>query len=328
MALKLQDSIPLWKLILRKNFTKMEGLADFLELSLEQRKQLSDNPSFVLNLPLRLAEKMKKGSIEDPLFLQWVPLKLEEEASAGFTPNPVKDELFQCQNKLLHKYQGRALILTTSACVMNCRYCFRQNFPYETGIKGFETELEAIRQDDSLHEVILSGGDPLSLSDEILDDLLQSLAAIRHVKRVRFHTRFPIGIPERIDESFVKMIQNFSKQIYMVLHINHPRELDQNLFHYLRPLQRTGCILMNQAVLLKGVNDSVEVLRELCETLADQGILPYYLHQLDRVSGSTHFEVSDEKGRRLIRELAAGLPGFAVPKFVREIPGEPNKTPL
>ncbi len=317
-----------WKKILRNNFTRLDALANYLLLSIEQRSLLSRHAPFSLNVPLRLAEKMEKGNINDPLFKQFVPFEDELITHTAFQSDPIDEETFRKTGKLLHKYQGRALILCSSACAMNCRYCFRKHFPYEIDQKGFKNEVEAISQDSSIHEAILSGGDPLSLSDEVLNDLLQSLAAIDHVKRVRFHTRFPIGIPERIDEHFLKVIENYPNQIYFVLHINHSNELDQYLFDHLKKLQRLGCILLNQSVLLKGVNDDAVVIQALCEKLIDHGILPYYMHQLDRVEGAVHFDVVEEHGRQMIIEAAKSLPGYGVPKYVREVPGEPNKTLL
>lgn len=323
-----ESLVPAWKLALRNNFRKMDALANFLNLTDEQRAGLLKAAPFSLDVPLRLAQKMEKGNVKDPLFRQFVATEEELIAHPSFTKDPLWESSFRLEGKLLHKYQGRALILVSGACAMHCRYCFRRNFEYEIEQKSFEDELQIIRDDHSISEVILSGGDPLSLKDEMLNDLLQKLAEMSHVKRVRFHTRFPIGIPERIDESFLKVIQEFPKQIYFVLHINHPNELDKSLFDRLKKLQKLGCILLNQAVLLRGVNDDLEVIKNLCEMLINQGILPYYLHQLDRVEGAVHFEVSEEQGMQLISEAAKWLPGYGVPKYVREIPGEPSKTVL
>jgi len=325
---KQNEAVPIWKTLLRKNFRRLDQLTSFLELSEEQCALLVKSPTFSLNVPLRLAQKMQKGTIHDPLFKQFVPTLEELVSHPEFTKNPVGDVAAQKESKLLHKYMGRALILVSSACVMNCRYCFRQHFPYENERKGFEKEIEKIRQDPTIHEVLLSGGDPLSLSNDLIEELLKTLVSIPHIKRIRFHTRFPIGIPERIDENFLKIIKECPLQIYFVLHINHPNELDAHLFAHLKELQLLGVILLNQAVLLRGINDNVTTLVELCEQLANQGILPYYLNQLDRVEGGMHFEVEEEKGVKLIKEIAKHLPGYAVPKYIREIAGEPFKTPL
>lgn len=238
------------------------------------------------------------------------------------------EDSFRKEAKLLHKYKGRALLVCTSVCAMHCRYCFRQNFAYDTANKSFSQELALIREDPSLHEIILSGGDPLSLSDNRLQELFVELSSIPHITRIRFHTRFPIGIPERITHAFMALLQSLPQQIWFVLHINHYRELDEDIIRKIRELQKIGVVVLNQSVLLKGVNDNVETLKELCEQLVNHGVLPYYLHQLDRVQGAAHFEVDEKKGQQLIQALAAQLPGYAVPKYVREIPGEPNKTAL
>lgn len=316
-----------WQEVMRQSFTRLDRFIEFLALSEAQRAQVAWHPSFSLQVPMRLANKMAKGSLEDPLVRQFLPLQNELVSSVGFIADPVSDMTFRKEKKLLHKYQGRALLVCTSACAMHCRYCFRQQFPYANE-RGFEAELAHIANDLTIHEVILSGGDPLSLSDAVLGSLLASLSACAHVQRIRFHTRFPIGIPERIDESFLKLLSIVRPQLYMVIHCNHPRELDDDLFDRLHALQRLGCVVLNQAVLLKGVNDHSDTLRELAEQLANHGVLFYYLHQLDRVQGSAHFEVDEEEGRALIRNIARSLPGYAVPKYVREIAGEPNKTPL
>lgn len=317
-----------WRLILRKNFTRVEALADYLELTALQRSQLLVKPDFILNVPLRLAQKMAKGTLDDPLVKQFLPTRQEQASHPLFVLDPVKDETFRREPKLLHKYQGRALLLCTSACAMHCRYCFRQNFSYDREDKTFLAELKAIREDDSIHEVILSGGDPLSLSDELLESLFLQLEEMDHVKRIRFHTRFPIGIPERIDESFLRLISASSKQFFFVIHCNHPRELDEDIFEHLRALQQLSCVLLNQAVLLKGINDTVSVQEELCELLVNRGIMPYYLHQLDRVQGTAHFEVEEAQGIQLIQDLTKRLSGYAIPRYVREIAGQPNKTSL
>lgn len=318
---------PLWRSILRNTIHSVEELATFLQLSEAQKQQLILAPKFPLQIPLRLAEKMTKGSLEDPLVLQFLPMKKEDEKHPLFVVDPVCDASFQKKKKILHKYEGRVLIVCTSACAMHCRYCFRQNFDYSKE-GGFEEELQFIASDSSIEEVILSGGDPLSLSNETLKKLLLELDKLSHVRRIRFHTRFPIGIPERIDAEFLEIARMLSKQLYFVIHCNHSKELDEDIFAALRKLQELGCLILNQAVLLKGVNDDASTLIELGKNLANRGVLFYYLHQLDRVRGAAHFEVSEERGRFLVAEMAKKLPGYAVPKYVKEIAGEPHKTPL
>lgn len=318
-------TLPAWRLLQRKNFANIKALADYLELSEEQRGRLVQNPRFPLQVPLRLAEKMEKGTLDDPLVKQFLPTVDELYLHDSFVQDPVADATFRRSEKLLHKYSGRALILASGACAMHCRYCFRQNFDYSRE-GGFQKELEQVAKDKSLSEIILSGGDPLSLSNEVLEGLLEQLNAIPHLQRIRFHTRFPIGIPERIDEELLKLLAGCRKCIYFVIHCNHPRELDECVLERLTAVRKAGCIVLNQAVLLKGVNNSVETLVELAERLVDNGILFYYLHQLDRVAGTAHFEVTESDGKVLIAEMAKQLPGYAVPKYVRETAGERNKT--
>ncbi len=322
------NSIPAWKKILKTNFTYWQPLADFLELNPAQREFILKKTHFPLNLPYRLAQKIEKKSLTDPILIQFLPTQQETTTHPEFCLDPVGDSLSQKKSKLLHKYPGRVLLITTSACAMHCRYCFRQNFDYECSDKLFDSELQYISQDPSLHEVILSGGDPLSLSDPILTSLFNRLEAIPHIKVIRMHTRFPIGIPERIDADFLRLFKNSRLKFYIVIHSNHPLELDPEVLSALENLRSEGVTLLNQSVLLKGVNDDSTTLKELCLKLIHNGIIPYYLHQLDRVQGAAHFEVSEDQGRMLIDQLTQELPGYAVPRYVREIPGQSSKTPI
>lgn len=313
-----------WRRIQKENFTSLNLLADFLELNEENRQQLDFSPKFILNLPKRLASKMQKNTLADPLFRQFVPTLNEKVKTLHFFEDPVGDKAAKCSGKLLQKYEGRALLLPTSACAMHCRYCFRQNFPYSHE-KGCDDEILLLKQDPSITEAILSGGDPLSLSNEALEKLLTSLC---FVKRIRFHSRFAVGIPERVDEGFIELLKKYDFQYWFIVHINHPKELDEDVLAALKKLQKIGIPVLNQAVLLKGVNDSEAVLEDLFRLLADNGIFAYYLHQLDKVQGSAHFEVKEERGLELIKHLEKKLPGYAVPKYVREIAGEPSKTAI
>lgn len=317
-----------WRQVMRLNFTHWEKLADFLKLSSSQRELILAQPNFPLNLPLRLAQKIAKTTLNDPILRQFVPTVEEMKIQQGFVEDPVEDQSCRKSSKLLHKYQGRVLLVCTSACAMHCRYCFRQNFNYELQDPFFDKEIQLIAQDPSLHEVILSGGDPLSLSDRVLESLLLRLAQIPHVNRIRFHTRFPIGIPERIDAEFLELLKNVQCQIWFVVHVNHPRELDEEVLASLKTVQKLGIPVLNQSVLLKGVNDDEDTLTQLFELLVDHGILPYYLHQLDRVQGAGHFEVPELEGSKLMQAVTKRLSGYAVPKYVREVAGEPGKTLL
>lgn len=326
LTCKKTETIPLWRQIQKNNFTKMAPLLDFLELSEENRKKFLVRPRFVLNLPRRLAGKIVKNTLDDPILRQFVPLNEEGIPTPGFVEDPTQDCSFQKTKKILHKYKGRALLVATSACAMHCRYCFRQNFPYETEEKSFDEEISYIAQDPTLSEVILSGGDPLSLNDGTLAHLFSLLQAIPHIKRIRFHTRFPIGIPERIDDSLLEVLSRYSKQIFFVIHTNHPRELDYEVVLALKKIRSLGIPVLNQSVLLKGVNDDEKTLLALSQALIDAGIMPYYLHSLDPVQGAGHFAVPEERGPQLIRYLQENLSGFGVPRLVREEPGMPSKT--
>lgn len=326
------ESPPIWRQIQRSNITRLDDLCDFLELPGELRERLQNFPKFPLNLPRRLASKIQKGTLDDPLARQFLPLQEELIITPNFLKDPVEDGEFQLTPRLLQKYQGRALLLASGACAMHCRYCFRQNYDYEPSTDdkaaGFEKELSLIANDTSLHEVILSGGDPLSLSNQRLIPLLQAISNIPHIERLRFHTRFPIGIPERLDEALLQVCQNLRPSLWVVLHINHPNELDSDVLKALDSWRRSGAILLCQSVLLRDVNDNIQTLLTLFKLLTRHGISPYYLHQLDRVQAAAHFEVDPENGKVLMEQLQALLPGYSIPRFVKEIPGKPSKTTL
>lgn len=318
-----------WRRIQLQNFTSWDKLALYLDWEEKDKELVLKKAKFPLNLPLRLAEKAEKRSLEDPILKQFLPSLEELVIHPDFFADPVQDVTFRKKSsKILQKYQGRALLLVSSACAMHCRYCFRKNFDYEVKRKDFIEELELIRQDPSLKEIILSGGDPLSLSDEELSKLLSSLGQIEHIKRIRFHTRFPIGIPERINASFLQILSENPKQIIFILHVNHKKELDSSIFSAMKQIQKLGIPVLTHTVLLKGINDQVTSLQELFEALSDQGMIPYYLFQLDRVQGASHFEVSEEDGKKLMKELSTRLSGYSLPKYAKELPGKPSKTPI
>jgi EF-P beta-lysylation protein EpmB len=321
-------STSIWRDIQKTNFSNLDELASFLELSLEQKNKLINRSNFPLNLPRRLAEKIEKKTLDDPILKQFVGFNNELEVSEGFCMSPTQDESFSKTSKLLQKYNKRALLITTSACAMNCRFCFRQNYPYDVSKKAFSEEISLIASDPSLIEIILSGGDPLSLSDRALSDLICSLEQISHIKIVRFHTRFPIGIPERISEDFLKIFEHRRLKFIFVVHINHPKEIDDDVSSRLKVLQSLGIPILNHTVLLKDINDNLETMLELNTRLVLSGIIPYYLNQLDKVQGSSHFEVAFEKGKLLIEEMRKHLPGYAIPRYIQEIPGKPHKTIL
>ncbi len=321
-------SPPLWKQRLKESFSRIDSLADFLELDQEKRCRLPKKSSFPLLLPRRLAEKIEKNNLDDPIFRQFIPLLDEEVSYAGFQKDPLHEASFSSFPKLLSKYAARVLLLPSGHCAMNCRYCFRRHFPYAPHSTPLEKELTAIHQDPSIQEVILSGGDPLSLSDPELQELLRSIDAIPHITKIRFHTRFPIGIPERITPLLLETIQELRCQCFFVIHCNHAHELDGDVLHALKQVQQTGTPVLSQSVLLHKVNDEVETLIALFTALTDGGIIPYYLHQLDEVEGAGHFATPTEQGLKLIEACRERLPGYAIPNFVKEFPGKGSKTPL
>jgi EF-P beta-lysylation protein EpmB len=316
-----------WQQIQQQNFRCIKKLARFLEID-ENSFLIDRNPRFPLNLPLRLAKKIDTNRLDDPILLQFLPLQKEGDSVAGFETDPLGEQLVKQSGKLLQKYSHRALLLLTSSCVMNCRFCFRQTFDYEVKNKTFEKELSLIEQNTTCSEIILSGGDPLSLPNAKLQTVITSLQQIPHLKRVRFHTRFPIGIPERIDAGFIELLKQTKLQIFFVIHCNHPAELDSDIFNALKQIQLLGIPILLQTVLLRHINDTKETLQELFEKCIDHAIIPYYLHQLDKTKGTAHFEVEEATGRKIIEELYAVLPGYAVPKYARETRGCLSKTVL
>jgi EF-P beta-lysylation protein EpmB len=286
---------------------------------------------FSLRVPRGYVARMRPRDPRDPLLLQVLPLGAELHDVLGFGADPVGDLASRAAAGLLHKYAGRALLVTTGACAVHCRYCFRRHFPYReesTLHQGWESALEHLRADASIGEVILSGGDPLSLSDRRLAQLTDALRAIPHIHRLRIHTRYPIVLPERIDTHLLKWLAELPLQKVVVVHANHAREIVAEVQQACRDLAATGATVLNQSVLLAGVNDSVQALAELSEALIAMQVVPYYLHALDRVRGAAHFAVDDRHALALHTELAARLPGYLVPRLVREVAGASAKTPL
>jgi len=283
---------------------------------------------FPLRVPRGFVARMRSGDARDPLLRQVLPVRAEDDEAPGFTTNPVGELGLVRGDGLLSKYHGRALVVATGVCAVHCRYCFRRHFPYDDGVADGGDDsaaVAAIARDRSLDEVILSGGDPLMLPDRRLAALAERIAAIPHIRRLRIHTRMPVVLPERVDEALVEWLGRCPVPVVVVVHANHPNEIDGTVTRALGALRATGATLLNQAVLLCGVNDSVEALAELSRRLADCGVLPYYLHLLDRVAGAAHFEVAEDRAVEILESLQATLPGYLVPKLVREIEGAPAK---
>lgn len=286
---------------------------------------------FPLLVPDSFLRRMEPRNPDDPLLRQVLPLEQEHEIIPGFQRDAVNDAQFRPAPGLLQKYHGRALLITTGSCAVHCRYCFRRHYPYgeePRRLDDWQPALDRIREDTSIEEVLLSGGDPLMLTDQRLSDLLDRLEAIPHLKRLRIHSRLPIVLPDRVTPELLERLIKCRLTVIFVVHANHSAELVDDCSESLRRLVAAPLTVLNQAVLLRGVNDTVEAQCDLSLALIDHGVIPYYLHQLDRVAGAAHFEVSVETGRAIVQEMRRRLPGYAVPRYVQEVPGESHKTVL
>jgi EF-P beta-lysylation protein EpmB len=323
---------PLWQAELADSFTDPLELLAFLELDPHVFPGL---PEAAEDFPFRVtrsyAGRIRKRDPKDPLLRQVLPVADELTEHAGFGADPVGDLLSVAGPGLLHKYHGRVLLIATGACAIHCRYCFRRNFPYESNLLGKSREQEAlavIADDPTLREVILSGGDPLVLSDERLERLIAGIAAIPHVQRLRIHTRLPIVLPSRVTPELLRLLSETRMRTVVVLHANHAAEFDASVKEAVDRLGAAGLTLLNQAVLLKGINDDAATLVALSETLFDHGILPYYLHLLDKARGTAHFDVAEARAKGLVGKMREQLPGYLVPRLVREVEGEACKRPV
>nr|WP_298156198.1 EF-P beta-lysylation protein EpmB [uncultured Pseudoxanthomonas sp.] len=321
-----------WQQTLREAVRDPRELLDLLGLD-GLGPRLSDEAAaqFPLRVPRGFVARMRHGDPCDPLLRQVLPLDDEMRPMPGFGLDAVGDGAAKTAPGVIQKYRGRALLVATGSCAIHCRYCFRRHFPYaeETAARdGWREAVDLIRQDGSIEEVLLSGGDPLSLSNGKLAELTGALADIPHLRRLRIHSRLPIVLPERVDEGLLAWLASLPWPTAWVLHANHANEFDTAVDVALDRLRGAGAQLLNQAVLLKGVNDSVDALAALSERGFAAGVLPYYLHQLDRVAGVAHFEVDDARARALHAGLAARLSGYLVPRLVREVPGDTGKRPL
>ncbi|EJL91434.1 EF-P beta-lysylation protein EpmB [Pantoea sp. GM01] len=303
-------------------------------LALDQHTDLAAGADarklFALRVPRAFIARMKKGDAMDPLLLQVITSRQEFIDAPGYSTDPL-DEQSSVVPGLLHKYRNRALLLVKGGCAVNCRYCFRRHFPYQDNQgnkRNWQAAIDYIATHPELDEIIFSGGDPLMAKDHELAWLVAALEKIPHLKRLRIHSRLPVVIPARITEGLCQILADTRLQVLMVSHINHAQEIDDELRYGMQMLKRAGVTLLNQSVLLRGVNDDAQALANLSNALFDAGILPYYLHVLDKVQGAAHFYVADEEARGLMRQLLAMVSGYMVPKLAREIGGEPSKTPL
>lgn len=324
----MRDSIPCWQKKLAQGFSSAVELLEFLDLPTSLADGLAEQ-HFKTRVPRGFAARMQPGNRYDPLLLQVLAVGEELNVTDGFITDPLAEAAVNPLSGLIHKYHGRVLLTLAGACAVNCRYCFRRHFPYEDnnpGRGGWQQALDYIANDTCIHEVILSGGDPLLVKDNVLEGLLTQLAAIPHLHTLRFHTRIPVVLPERVNEHFINLLAANRLQKVIVLHSNHAQELDSQVADACAALRQIGCHLLNQSVLLAGVNNNPQILAELSERLFACGVLPYYLHILDKVQGAAHFDVPLDDAVVIFRQLQGLLPGYLVPRLAREDAGKKSKT--
>ena len=300
--------------------------ADALGLSPEAAR------AFPLRVPRAFAARMRRGDPNDPLLRQVLAIREETLPVPGFGEDPTGEQgEANPRRGVIHKYHGRLLLVVTGSCAIHCRYCFRRHFPYadnQNSRREWGDALGYIAENPDIHEVILSGGDPLVAGDTALAELVQGIAAIAHVRRLRVHTRLPVVIPERVTDGLLAALTGSRLPCVVVLHSNHHRELDAGVARSCARLSAAGVTLLNQAVLLQGVNDSLDAQLQLCERLFEMGVLPYYLHLLDKVAGASHFDLPETAALELHRKMTEKLPGYLLPRLVREVPGAPAKVPV
>ncbi len=316
-----------WQQQLRSAFKSITALYDYLELDTHDLFSDEAHLNFPLRVPESFAARMEKGNPNDPLLKQVLPVNEEMQTVAGFGLDPVGDLQAMTETGVIHKYQGRALLINTGSCAIHCRYCFRRNFPYSDFQLGNQKQaINYLNEHLDISEVILSGGDPLLLSDAKLVTLIKEMNTIEHLKRIRIHSRLPIVLPDRINKGLIKALTYSEKKIIMVMHCNHANELNVEVAKACEKMRQANIMLLNQSVLLKDINNNVFQLAQLSEKLFSLGVLPYYLHLLDKALGTAHFEVSKTEAVSLMQQLQAQLPGYLVPKLVKEEAGKAAKT--
>ncbi|MDE3962978.1 EF-P beta-lysylation protein EpmB [Glaesserella parasuis] len=318
-----------WLQDLAESFNRPEDLLNYLELNIADFEQdLTARKLFALRVPRPFAEKMKKGDRADPLFLQLITLQEEFTNVDGFVQDPLEEQHSPAPN-ILHKYHNRLLFMVKNSCAINCRYCFRRHFPYDevkSGKATWQKSLDYIKAHSEVEEVILSGGDPLMAKDHEIDWIFTQLEQISHINTVRIHSRLPVVIPNRITDELCERLLQSRLKVVLVTHINHANEIDDIFAEKMQKLKQSNVVLLNQSVLLKGINDNAQTLKALSDKLFRNGILPYYLHLLDKVAGASHFYIEDSRAFEIYRELQRITSGYLVPKLAREMAKEPNKT--
>lgn len=321
-----------WQQELAASFTGLGEFMEFLGITLPDTAELElATSTFPFRVTRFYAGLMEKNNPRDPLLLQALPALEESRPAAGYSLDPLGDLDAHRGAGLLQKYRGRVLLIASAACAINCRYCFRRHFPYSDHSatrSNWADTLALLASRPDIKEVILSGGDPLTLSNERLGDLLEKLSGIPHLRRLRLHTRLPVVLPRRVDRELVLLLGSSRLSTSMVIHANHPREVSPELADAMRELAVVGVTLLNQSVLLRGINDSSACLQELSESLYDIGVLPYYIHMLDKVAGAGHFAVSRKRARQLHQSLQEYLPGYLLPRLVFEVAGATSKIAL
>ncbi|MCW8409457.1 EF-P beta-lysylation protein EpmB [Legionella sp. PATHC035] len=326
----MRDTSLSWQKKLAQGFASVNELLAFLELPLSTGNVHAEK-QFPSRVPLGFAARMQKGNPHDPLLLQVLATENELTVGEEYSLDPLEEQNTNPIRGLMHKYYGRVLLTVTGVCAVNCRYCFRRHFPYQDnnpGRNGYKAICNYIAQDPSITEVILSGGDPLLASDLVLAELIKQLEEIPHLHTLRIHTRIPIVFPERIDQGLLSLLKNTRFNKVIVLHCNHAQELDDSVLQVLQELQGIGCYLLNQSVLLAGINDDARILADLSQKLFAYGVLPYYLHKLDKVRGAAHFDLTFDAVQSLYQQLQNRLPGYLLPRLVCEEPGKQSKTLL
>ncbi len=310
---------------------KLETLIQTLGLEKAFLNQIDTASPFAFKAPAHFLQQIEVGNINDPLLKQVLPINAERNEHEGFKNDPVADLANNPTPSLIHKYHGRVLLIASPKCDVHCRYCFRRHFPYSEQInqRHWQLALEYIQQDDSIHEVILSGGDPLALNEQSIVELIEKIEQISHITTLRIHSRTPVVAPNTSPQhELIDWAKQTRLNKVMVVHCNHANELSKNTHALFAKYQQAGFTVLNQSVLLKGVNDEVEVLQQLSHALFNQGVLPYYLNLLDKVSGSAHFEVDDKTAKEIHNQLRQRLPGYLVPKLVRDISDKGSKTQI
>lgn len=326
----MRDTSLSWQKKLAQGFNSVTDLLTYLELPVQHGSTLAEK-KFSTRIPLSFAQRMQKGDANDPLLLQVLAVDNELNINEEYSQDPLVELNANPLKGLIHKYHGRVLLTLTGVCAVNCRFCFRRHFPYQEnnpGRSGWKAICDYINRDPSITEVILSGGDPLLASDLVLEELIQQLEVIPHVTTLRIHTRIPVVFPERIDPEFLAVLTATRLRKVVVLHCNHAQELDESVRKACADLRSIGCVLLNQSVLLTGINDEPSILAALSHALFAYGVLPYYLHVLDKVQGAAHFDMHFSRAQIIYQQLQLLLPGYLLPRLAREEPGKLSKTLL